>query len=284
MSENVITKEYIQELLGTRKRNAHKGDNGKGLLIAGSDGFSGAAVMASASALRSGIGTLKTASLSSQRDALLRLPEAMFCDMGESWQARGSDKIDELIADATVIACGPGMGRSAGVLNIVEKVAASKKPAIIDADGLNATAKKRGFKELLHTGLILTPHMGEMSRLTRESVIELTVHARDAACRYAKEWGCVVLLKGSASYIADPEGRWMVNKTGNAGLAKGGSGDVLTGIILAMLGQKLKPFDAACAGAFLLGASAETAMDVLRERMLMARDVIDAIEGTLKWK
>lgn len=98
----------------------------------------------------------------------------------------------------------------------------------------------------------------------------------------AVEWGCTVLLKGARSVIAAPDGRFAWNETGNPGLAKGGSGDVLAGITLAMLGQKLPPFEAACAASYLLGASADAALDLLRERMLMARDVTEMIESTLQ--
>ena len=100
--------------------------------------------------------------------------------------------------------------------------------------------------------------------------------------RSAAQWGCTVLLKGARSVVAAPDGRFAWNETGNPGLAKGGSGDVLSGIALAMLGQKLAPFDAACAASYLLGASADTALDLLRERMLMARDVTEMIELTLQ--
>lgn len=102
------------------------------------------------------------------------------------------------------------------------------------------------------------------------------------ASEFARHWGCTVLLKGAVSFIAAPDGRVRRNETGNAGLAKGGSGDVLTGIVLAFLGQGITPFEAACAGAYVLGASADTAFSLLKERMLLSRDVADAVEKTVE--
>ncbi|MBQ9833362.1 MAG: NAD(P)H-hydrate dehydratase [Clostridia bacterium] len=284
MNETIITKEYIKTLVGTRKKDSHKGDNGKGLLIAGSDGFFGAAVMATASALRSGIGTLKTASLNMHRQAFMALSEAMFCAVGESWDDCNIQYIDMLISDADVIGFGPGIGKSSGVGVVLEKVIDSKKNIVIDADGLNVLAKSEKLKASLSDNIVLTPHMGEMSRLSGIKTEELCENPMQAAIFYAKKWQCNILLKGAETFIASPDGRCMKNISGNAGLAKGGSGDILTGIILAMMGQKLNPFDAACAGSYILGASADNAFDILKERMLMARDVIEAIEETLTWK
>jgi NAD(P)H-hydrate epimerase len=120
-----------------------------------------------------------------------------------------------------------------------------------------------------------------MERLAGIPAREIGARQEELAARYAAEWGCVVLLKNYESVIAAPDGRAARNVSGNPGLAKGGSGDVLAGITLALLAQGLAPFEAACAAAYLLGASANEAMGLLSERMLMARDVIDAVERTL---
>ena len=157
----------------------------------------------------------------------------------------------------------------------------SAKPVIVDADGLNAIAKEN-MQHLLHPNAVITPHPGEMSRLTGLSVEKVTADPANIAAEYAKKWNCTVLLKGAQSHIATFDGRIARNVSGNPGLAKGGSGDVLSGIILALLGQGLTPYDAACASAYILGASADRAMDILRERMLMSRDVTEAIEKTLE--
>lgn len=284
MSVEIITKEYVKALIGERKRDSHKGDNGRGLLIAGSNGFYGAALMASASALRCGIGTLKTASLEKTREAFFALPEAMFLSVGDSWEEYNEELLSSLIAEADVIAIGPGIGKSEGVLKVLEAVLKSGKNAVIDADGLNVLSTSEELKAMLSEKIALTPHFGEMSRLSGMSVEKLVECPMEAAVNFAKEYNCNILLKGAQSYIASSDCRCMKNISGNPGLAKGGSGDVLTGIVLAMLGQKLSPFDALCAGSYILGASAENAFDILKERMMMARDVTEAIEETLKWK
>jgi NAD(P)H-hydrate epimerase len=129
----------------------------------------------------------------------------------------------------------------------------------------------------MHSNVILTPHPAEMSRLTGKTLNEILDDPVCEAEKAAREWGCVVHLKGATSITAAPDGRISYNLTGNPGLAKGGSGDVLTGIILAMLGQKLNGFDAARTGAYLLGCSADKALRLLGSRMLTASDII----GTL---
>ena len=283
MIETVILQsEQIGKILGHRKKNSNKGDHGKGLLLAGSPGFSGAAVMAAASALRSGIGTLKVLCPLSVRGAFFVLPEAMACAFpSENWDHYDEIQLEKLLHASTCVGIGPGIGRADGVERALKAVILSKVPAVIDADGLNVLAQSRSLLERLHRNIVLTPHPGEMSRLcgcSIESVLERPV---EFAAEKANEWGCVVLLKGTESVIASPGERIAVNQTGNPGLAKGGSGDVLTGIILAMLGQGLKPYDAACTGAYLLGVSADKAIKLLGERMLMARDVTDVIAVTI---
>lgn len=271
--------EYIRSIVGTRPKDSHKGNNGRGLILAGSDGLTGAAVMSACSAQRGGIGLLKVLCPDSVCPAFYILPEAMVQPCGKSWAECDKDKLNELIAWADCICVGPGMGRNC--IDVVEAVLASSKPSIADADGLNALAE--GNKQhLLHGNVIITPHPGEMARLTGLSVQEITADPANMALEYAKKWSCTVLLKGAQSHIAAHDGRIAKNISGNPGLAKGGSGDVLSGIILALLGQGLAPYDAACAGVYILGASADRAMDILRERMLMSRDVTEAIEKTLE--
>lgn len=277
-----ITHEYIKGILGRRERNSHKGSNGRGLLIAGGPGMYGAAVMSACSALRSGIGTLKVFCPSGAARALMQLPEAMAVTNGsEGWEDYDRELLCELISQCSCLGLGPGMGGGDGPERALRQALESKKCAVIDADGLNALSRSGEF-ELLHDGVVITPHMGEMSRLTGIPVKDIKDQPAYWAGKQAREWGCTVLLKGADTHIAAPDGRAAVNTNGNPGLAKGGSGDLLTGIVLAMLGQGLKPFEAACAGAYLLGASADRAVDILMERMLMARDVAEALELTLK--
>lgn len=271
--------EYIKSLIGPRPKDSHKGSNGRGLILAGSSGLCGAAVMCACGALRGGIGLLKVLSPEEVCSALYALPEAMTLPCGKNWAVCNKGQLDELMAWADCICAGPGMGRECG--DIIESALSSAKPVIVDADGLNAISVG-GMQGLLHEQAVITPHPGEMSRITGLSVEQITAEPAKIAAEYAKKWNCVVLLKGAQSHIASYDGNIARNISGNPGLAKGGSGDVLSGIILALLGQGLKPYDAACAGAYILGASADRALDILRERMLMSRDVTAAVELTLK--
>lgn len=281
--DEVLTRSDIAALLGRRRRDCNKGDNGKGLLLAGSEGFYGAAVMAAASCLRAGIGTLKVLCPGGALEAFYALPEAMVYPVGPNWAAADMALIRERLAEADCLAIGPGLGREECLPQIVRLALSTGKPAVVDADGLNALSRLDDDEKaaLLHESAVLTPHPGEMARLTGLSIDEIKADAAGVAVQYARRWGCTVLLKGARTAIAGPDGRLKSNETGNAGLAKGGSGDVLTGIILALLGQKLSPYGAACAGSYLLGVSAAEALSLLQERALMARDVIDAVQQTL---
>ncbi|MEG1547907.1 MAG: NAD(P)H-hydrate dehydratase [Clostridia bacterium] len=278
--KRILDADYVGNIIGQRKRECNKGDNGKGLLVAGSLGLTGAALMAAAAALRAGIGTLRVLCPEAVRPALYVLPEAMVTSFnGESWSECDAELINGMINNCTCIGIGPGIGRDNGVVRLLRMIVESDKPVVIDADGLNMLAQTSGIA--LHKNVILTPHPGEMSRLTGKNIEQIVEHPAEVAMEYAALKGCTVLLKGATSVIAAPDGNIMHNVSGNPGLAKGGSGDVLTGIVLALLGQKLNSFDAACAGAFLLGCSANTALRLLGERMLMARDVVDAVQATV---
>ena len=274
--------ECVRGLLGERPVDSNKGRNGKGLLLAGSDGLTGAALMSATAALRTGIGTLKVLCPQSVKPALYALPEAIPCTFAGGWGDLNQAELHALLQTSTCVGVGPGMDRDAGVQSAVKEALSSGLPMVLDADGLNALAAARDKRSVLHGNTVLTPHPGEMARLCAKTVAQIVAGPRQVAEACAREWGCVVLLKGHESFIAEPSGRVARNTSGNAGLSKGGSGDVLTGMILALLGQGLGAFDAACAGAFLLGASADQAFELLKERMLMARDVIDAVEQTLK--
>lgn len=282
MYVKTLQQEDIAKLLPPRPRDCSKRDNGKGLLIAGSAGFSGAAVMAACAALRAGVGTLKTVVPAPVAGAFYALPEAMCAPYpGQDWDENAAEFVQPYIDDATALAIGPGLGKGRGREGLLRAALAAGKPAVVDADGLFALSKIEDKRSVLHGRVVLTPHLGEMERLAGIPAREIGARQEELAARYAAEWGCVVLLKNYESVIAAPDGRAARNVSGNPGLAKGGSGDVLAGITLALLAQGLAPFEAACAAAYLLGASANEAMGLLSERMLMARDVIDAVERTL---
>lgn len=271
----------IRALLKPRAADSHKGKNGRGLLLAGSPGMRGAALMAAASALRGGIGTLKVFCPEAVCPLFERLPEAMVIGFPGGWDAMRETRLEALLAEADCVALGPGMGKGAGVQAALGAVLRANKPTVADADALNAMAGTP-LLHALHENVLLTPHLGEMARLCGWCTDAIAASMEDCALRFSRAWGATLLLKSAQSVVAAPDGRCRRNATGNAGLAKGGSGDVLTGLCLAMLGQGLRPFEAACAASYLLGASADEALRLLGERFLMARDVIGMIEATLE--
>jgi NAD(P)H-hydrate epimerase len=216
------------------------------------------------------------------KGAFAALPEAMAFSVNEgaNWDKAACDGAIALLQqkNAVCIGCGVGAG---DIDSLIAAALKSGTPTVLDADALNQMAKLPELFALLHSNVVLTPHPAEMARLTGESIARILADPIETARAYAKKWNCVVLLKGATTCISDGE-QVRLNSSGNAGLAKGGSGDVLAGLTTGLLAQGLSPFDAASCGAYLLGASADTALELLKERMLLSRDVIGAIEQTIE--
>lgn len=266
-------------LLPKRKPGSHKGNFGRGVLVAGSGPYGGAALLSARAALRGGCGVLVAAVPKTVYPLFADCPGAIVvpAGAGADWDQDAAGTAAGYFDNATAIAVGPGMGTGPGIPLILEQALLANKPLVIDADGLNALSKQPALLGSLHGRVILTPHPGEMSRLTGKPLQVITDGPINAAKTAAKEWGCTVLLKGAVSVIASPQGRTFLNEEGTAGLAKGGSGDVLTGMILALLCQGLDADEAACLGAYLLGRTAKRALALLGERALTPMDVIGAI-------
>ncbi|MCC7144797.1 MAG: NAD(P)H-hydrate dehydratase [Candidatus Eisenbacteria bacterium] len=276
----------------------HKGDWGKLVLVGGSPGTIGAVVLAASAALRSGIGLLRVALPGSQGGALgAHLTEAMTIPLpeGEDGQplARGAERILSGFGDWDALAVGPGLGRTPEAERLVLKLLGKwRAPMVIDADGLNALAawgpdswvprarEVRAGGE--PGGLVLTPHLGEMSRLSGLAVEHLREDPIGQARAWAGRWGVTLLLKGAPTVIAGPDGQVTVNSTGNSGLATGGSGDVLTGMVGALLAQGLSGPAAGSLGAYLHGLAADLAVAsaaarIAAQRSLLPRDVVEAL-------
>lgn len=273
----LFTEEDAHRILPPRPFNAHKGDGGRGLLLAGSPRYPGAALLAGQSALAGGCGVLETISTESARVYYARLPEAVFSTAGESWEPSAVGEILPKLQGKTAFAAGCGWGESKAFSAILEALLASRLPGVLDADALNHMASHRELFSLLHDRIVLTPHLGEMARLTGLSIEEISADPIAVARTYSERWHCTVLLKGTVTAIAG-NGAVYLTAEGNCGLAKGGSGDTLTGLILAMLCQKKSPVEGACLGSWLLGAGAEKAFELLKERMLRASHVAEALQ------
>jgi len=283
---NLITAEEVARLIGPRPRDANKGSFGHVLVIGGSVGKAGAAAMAGMSALRTGAGLSTVATPKSVLATVAGFhPELMTepCEETEagtiSLRALEYAHIDNLVKGKTVLAVGPGISRddetSEFVRTVVEKYPMS---IVLDADGLNAfdgTADKLSGKG---RALVITPHPGEMARLTGLSIPEVQRDRIGVARSFAREHEVIVVLKGHRTLIAQPDGEVWVNTTGNPGMATGGTGDVLTGMVAGMLAQNpQKIIEAVTAAVHLHGLAGDIACETMGEQSLVATDLIEAL-------
>lgn len=273
-NQTSIDEKLAIKLRPKRKKASNKRDNGRVLIIAGSDNMPGAALMCTKACIRGGAGLTKVLVPESIKASFALIPEAMLCF--------DDDKIKELTEWADVILLGCGMGVCKRTEKLLESVLKSGKPCVIDADGLNSLSRHKNLYALLHEKTIVTPHAAEMGRLCGIQTKEVLKEFTKTAMTFASEHRCCVLLKSAGSIIVSPEGEVCYNDTGNSALAKGGSGDVLAGLTAAMLAQGAKPFDAAVLGSYLLGTSAEKAIAFLRNRFTSATDIIDIVHSELQ--
>ena len=269
--------------LPDRSRDAHKGDFGKVLVVAGSREMSGAAALVANSALRSGAGLVRVATAWCVQLTVAQMaPCATTIGLAEDVdgmigpEATGS--ILEVIGDNDVVALGPGLGRSVGLESLVQGIVERVElPMVIDADGLNNLAALGVGVLPLSSKTVLTPHPGEMGRLWSAWCREPLPKDRvEQAEKLAQRSGAVVMLKGAGTVVADGL-RTYTNETGNPGMATGGSGDVLTGCVAALVGQGMDVFEAAVLGCFVHGRAGDIAAERLSQTALMASDIIDAM-------
>jgi NAD(P)H-hydrate epimerase len=248
--------------LPERTRFTHKGKHGHAFLIAGGAGKPGAALLAARGCLRSGVGKLTlSAGTSEDRLVPLTLPECMVMENG--WEGLLSDRS---LYDAVGI--GPGIGTNDVAERMLKRVLQTvRTPMVLDADALNLLAENKTWLAFLPNGSILTPHPGEFDRLAGAS--DSGYERLMKAIAFAQRFHVVLVLKGANTAVCSPNGQVHFNPTGNPGMAKGGSGDVLTGILTALLAQRLQPFQAARLGVFLHGLAGDlTAMELGQDGML----------------
>lgn len=283
MERETMNLRRLRKLLPQRDRFAHKGDFGRVLVLGGSVGYTGAPRLAADAALHTGSGLIFvgvpeeiypiTASALTEP---MPFPLPDCCGMlAES----ALDAVREKLRRCDACALGMGMGRSARTQTLVmELLKTAKIPLVLDADGINALEGHIDVLRQTACPVILTPHDGEFARLRGAPV---GADRLDATAKLAQDTGAVVLLKGHRTVITDGA-RWCVNTTGNAGMATGGSGDVLSGIILSLLGQGLEPFCAAAAGAWLHGAAGDWCARRVGQHGLTATMLIQAVPQILK--
>lgn len=269
--------------LPKRARESSKRDYGRLLILAGSRGYTGAPSFASRAAVRGGAGLVWLgvpesiyAVTAVKNDEAMPFP--LLCDAQGRLTAEALPEVEARLERMSCLAIGPGLGRSAGVTEFVQgALAASRVPTVVDADALWALSRDMSSLEDAACPLVLTPHEGEFAMLGGLLDGDRVASAR----RFASRWGCTLVLKGSGSVVAFPDGECYVNQTGNPGMARGGSGDVLTGLMAAMLCQL--PFrDAVRAAVYLHGLAGDMAAGELGEYGMTPTDMIRLLPAALK--
>lgn len=274
--------------LKERPSDGHKGTFGHVAVIAGSTGMTGAACLTSMAALRTGAG-LVTLGVPASLNPIFenKLTEVMTVpleDKGTGYLlSSGMEEIKKLITGKDVLAIGPGWGKNCDGLEILRNILAEFSiPIVIDADALNHISQDMELLSKHRGPVIITPHPGEMARLTIKSIKEVVEHPVDTAQKLARDYDIIVLLKGATSVVAHPDGRIYFNRSGNSGMGTGGSGDVLTGVIASFIAQGYSPYDAAVFGCYIHGRAGDYAKDRLGEAGMVAGDILDALPLVLK--
>jgi len=285
----LVDEAFVQKRLPQRRPYSHKGSYGKIFVLAGSKGYTGAAALSAESALRVGAGLVYLGIPESLNPILEeKLTEVITLPLAEEDGALSYEALPQIEAilkdkDVDVFALGPGLSRRPQVAKLVKDLLPKVRvPMVIDADAINALAGKPEVLKKVKAQVILTPHPGELSRMISKTVPEIEAERVGVAREVAREFNVVLVLKGVPTITALPSGEAFINSTGNTGLASGGSGDVLTGMIAGLLGQKLQPKDAAPLGAYLHGLIADRLKTKLGERGMIAGDLVKEMPYVLK--
>lgn len=280
----------LARLFPRRERSAHKGCYGHVLVLAGAEGYHGAAVLCAEAAARAGAGLttlgvprrIYSVVASQCREVMVR----PFDDTEEgSFSIKAVDGLGPWFRRCNAVALGPGLTQNQVTCEFVARVVeACPSPIVIDADGLNCLAGQTGLLRKRNAPTIVTPHPGEMARLIKKTTQDVQSDRWGVARAFAEEFGAIIVLKGAGTVVAGrsnsvlgPQSSVLpiwINMTGGPALAKGGSGDILTGVIASLVAQRLDPFEAAKAGVFLHGRAADLAAQELGDRCVLARDVL----------
>ncbi len=281
MSTSEITQHIVAPLVPERPSSGHKGTFGHVFIIAGSQGYSGAAVLCGLGALRSGAGLVTVGlprSLGEMSDK--GLPEAMTFPLLETNEhtvaIAALEGAYEFSASMDAVVIGPGLSQHTKtrefILTFIEECTV---PLVIDADGLNALQGNIEILAKRKAPTLVTPHPGEMARLTGLTTKDIQADREAIAVKHAKEWGCTVVLKGQGTIVASEHGQCRINTTGNPGMATGGAGDILAGLTGGLIAQGLSMTDAATLGVYLHGLAGDLAAAELTEPGLMSSDIAD---------
>jgi len=294
IDEEEIDLSYLMEeeaalILPRRAPDAHKGDFGKLFVLAGSEGYTGAAALTADAGLRSGTGLVILGCPSGLNDILeQKLTEVITKPLPEvrnrrCFALRGLGEVREMVKWADAVAVGPGIGTYHETRDLVFRLISKlDKPAVFDADALNILAKDMDYLKNHSAPLVISPHPGEMSRLTGKTIEHIQRNRIDIALEFAAEFNLVCILKGAPSVIAAPSGQAWINSTGNEGMATAGSGDVLTGLIGGFLAQGMMDIDAAVLGCYVHGAAGDLAYESLGSHGMLAGDILHMVPLALR--
>lgn len=258
-------------IIPKRPKDANKGTFGKVLVVAGSESYPGAAYLSCAACYRVGAGLVTLATDETTKIIVSRkLPELTFLSY---------DEIFQKINDYDALLLGPGLGKVDSLQKILNR---NLPKTVVDADGLNNLSKIKNFWEKLKGEVILTPHPGEMSRLTGLTIDEIQSDRKNVAKDSAKKWGVVVVLKGANAIVASPAGELTVALFANPALATAGTGDILAGCIAGLIAQGLKLYDAACAGVYVHGMAGEALKEKIGDAGTLASDLLPLLPAAIQ--
>ena len=283
-SEGTVTFGYEKQdlFLGfpKRKKNSHKGSYGKVLMIAGSKGMSGAAYLSAKAAYAVGAGLVQIYTHEENRVILQQLlPEAIIT----TYDTFDSEQLEKLIQWADLIGIGCGLGKSDTAERVMQyTLERALVPCVVDADGINILSKHMEWIEVTNALIVLTPHMKEMSRMLQCSVKELIEQRMEKLHAFVERYKVVCVLKDARTLVAKEHQNTYLNLSGNAAMAKAGSGDVLAGVIVGILAQQCEPYTSACLGVFLHGLAGDMARDKKGAYSVLASDLVAEISSVLK--
>lgn len=282
-----ISIDFIKKKMPLRPDDANKGVMGTMLNISGSYTMAGACVLSSLAALKSGVGLLKVALPQSIYPIVAScVHEAVFVPVSDkkadTVDVSSLDYLLDISKNSNSVLLGCGLRCCENTIEFVKKfLPACTTPVLVDADGLNALSMNIDILKDVKTDVILTPHPKEFSRLTKLSVEEILKDREAVAQAFAKEYGVTLVLKGKDTIVANSE-KTFVNHTGNSGMAKGGSGDVLSGIIASLVAQRVDAFDAACIGVYVHGLAGDLAAEKLSKTAMLPSDIISFLPQVFK--
>lgn len=275
--ESKLGDNLFKGTLGKREKDAHKGTYGKVGIIAGSKGMCGSAYLCSNSAFKTGSGLVYNI----VSENILDIMSIKFIEPIVKSFEYDRDML-EFLKGLDAVAIGPGIGLTSSNENMLSEVLEIDKPMVVDADGLTLLSKNISLlKSRTPYTTVLTPHLGEFSRLIKKDILEIEEQREKLAVEFARECKCTLLLKGNNTIVTNGEDTY-INNTGNPGMATAGSGDVLTGIVVSLLGRGFKTYRAASVGCYIHGLAGDYARDKVGEESMVASDILNNISSAIE--